>query len=1020
MDLTDIILLRAGIACQIADADLWPTWRDKQKLEVFRELVSGKFTDEQIAHSYFKLPTGYGKTVLFARMARAYFDALTATGNKKHQKIIIIVPRLPLIGQTQKELEKFANITATEFSGKKKDSSSDVIITTYNSLVKLFDVIDFNDVAMIFADEAHHMLGEKISEQLTFYSQYVPIIGFTATPKYEANRAIANMLNTEIYAMNIPEAVDSGVLCPVKNILYRSSIVCDLSLVPATGNGDYDYEKITTQISPDTLATEIAHVYAEGFDEQTGIEFRTLKAIINCPNAAIANLQAAKINEIMGREVAISLHKVGIGDKEYDRLKGEFQYGDQYTVACQVGTLTEGFDDKTVALCINYPTRSRVKAEQTAGRALRIDENNEYKFAFVIDTLFRSTPDARDEDILYTASNSHQVLFKDIAGGNAVLDPKKIQEKLAEQNSARIHKHRNVEFVDYKLITDSATLIELNRATQERLDDEFIPEKTDVWLSANDLVKDKDFPSGTREKINNALDKFEHDPDFEGFIRDMKSGGFVVKCIHESKKQLFAEKAGFKYYPPKTDEWMSVNDLVKDKNFPSSSWEKINNALDKFEHDPDFEGFIRDMKTKTMVTKCIHESKKQLFAERAGFKYYPPKTDEWMSAEDLAKDKKFPSGSPRIINTALNNLQHNPEFKEFIQDMKTGGGMVCKCIHVSKKQVFAERAGFKDYPQKTDEWLSVVDLRKDKTFPSVNDKKIGTALADLQYDPEFKGFILNMQAGSQVALCIHVSKKQAFAERAGFKDYPQKTDEWLSIEDLRKDEEFAAGSYPNIKQALEKLQYDPEFKGFIQEMNSSGHIIICLHISKKQAFAERSGFKVYPLKTDEWLSPNDLLADKDFPSGRVTNIKQALEKLQYNPEFRGFIQKMKSSGHVIICLHISKKQAFAERSGFKVYPLKTDEWLSANDLSADPNFPISSKKVILKNLQDLQPYMPNLIQQRQANNGQAPLCLHRDGREKFLKLVKQQSLQDGTKVVDTMSAVQDIENSIKPDDQHHI
>ena len=86
MDTKDIRLLREGVADQVADPDMWPTWRDKQKLEVFRELVSDKFTDEQIAHSYFKLPTGYGKTVMFARMARAYFDALTATGTKKHQK----------------------------------------------------------------------------------------------------------------------------------------------------------------------------------------------------------------------------------------------------------------------------------------------------------------------------------------------------------------------------------------------------------------------------------------------------------------------------------------------------------------------------------------------------------------------------------------------------------------------------------------------------------------------------------------------------------------------------------------------------------------------------------------------------------------------------------------------------------------------------------------------------------------------------------------------------------------------
>ena len=764
MDTTDVELLRAGLARQIADADAWPTWRDKQKLEVFRELVSDKFTDEQIAHSYFKLPTGYGKTVMFARMARAYFDALIATGTKKHQKIVIIVPRLSLIEQTQKKLEKFANITATEYSGQKKNINSDVVITTYNSLVKLFGVVDFNDVALIFADEAHHMLGAKISEQLTFYNQFVPIIGFTATPEYGANRAVANMLNTEIFAMDIPKAVKIGVLSPVKNILYRSSIVCDLSNVPATSTGDYDYEKITTQISPETLATEIARIYADGFDKETGTKFSTLKAIINCPNAAIANLQAAKINEIMGRDVAISLHKVGISDKEYDRLKEDFEDG-KYTVACQVGTLTEGFDDVTVSMCINYPTRSRVKAEQTAGRAIRIDENNPDKIAFVLDTIFRATKNEAPEEILYTASNSHQVLFKDIAEGNIVLYPKDFQRK----NNTGTRTHGNVEFVDFDLITDSATLIELNRRTEERIADEFIPEKTDEWLSANDLIKDKDFPCGTRKNITNALNEFEHDPDFEGFIRDMKSGGLVTKCLHVSKKQLFAERAGFKTYPEKTDEWLSANDLAKDKDFPSGHPKKINTALVELEHDPEFEGFIRNMKSGSQLVKCIHKSKKQLFADKAGFVALPMKTDEWLSANDLAKDKDFPRNSPDIINAALDKFEHDPDFEGFILRMKIGAKFPM-CIHKSKKQLFADKAGFVALPMKTAEWLSAVDLAKDEDFPSTTFVKITNALNKFEHDPEFEGFIRDMKSSNGHAIkCLHISKKQLFAERAGFK-----------------------------------------------------------------------------------------------------------------------------------------------------------------------------------------------------------------------------------------------------------
>ena len=98
MHTVDIRLLRDGIGRLIVTNEQHGL-RDKQ-IEAFRALASDNFTDEQIAHSYFKLPTGFGKTVMFATMARAYFDAVKLVGVKQ-QKIIIIVPRLSLINQTK-------------------------------------------------------------------------------------------------------------------------------------------------------------------------------------------------------------------------------------------------------------------------------------------------------------------------------------------------------------------------------------------------------------------------------------------------------------------------------------------------------------------------------------------------------------------------------------------------------------------------------------------------------------------------------------------------------------------------------------------------------------------------------------------------------------------------------------------------------------------------------------------------------------------------------------------------------
>lgn len=49
-----------------------------------------KLSDTQIAASYYKLPTGFGKTVMFSYMAQAYLPQARANGDTK--KLVILVP----------------------------------------------------------------------------------------------------------------------------------------------------------------------------------------------------------------------------------------------------------------------------------------------------------------------------------------------------------------------------------------------------------------------------------------------------------------------------------------------------------------------------------------------------------------------------------------------------------------------------------------------------------------------------------------------------------------------------------------------------------------------------------------------------------------------------------------------------------------------------------------------------------------------------------------------------------------
>ena len=990
MDLQDINLLRSGIK-RLIDADTQHNLRDKQ-VEAFRALVSGKFTDQQIAHSYFKLPTGFGKTVMFATMARAYFDAVKAAGAKR-QKIIIIVPRLSLINQTKEKLDKFADLVATEFSGRVKENKSDIVITTYNSLATLFGTVDYDSVGLIFADEAHHMLGEMISDKLTKFNKHVPIIGFTATPEYETNRAVADMLTTEIFAMNIPDSIKSGILSPVKNVLYRSSIVCDLEKVPSSTNGDIDYKKM--KISPNTLATEIARIYAEGVDEDTGIEFRKLKAIVNCPNAEIANLQAAKINEIMGHEVAISLNKVGISNKKYDRLQQDFIDG-KYTIACQVGTMTEGFDDVTVSMCINYPTRSRVKAEQAAGRAIRLDDNNPNKIAFVVDTIFRNTPEASNEDILYTVSNSKQVLFKDIAGG-MILFPRDFR------GGRKGGRGRNKpEFVDFDLITDSTTLIELNRNAEERIANETIEEKTEEWLSASELGRDKTFPINKTDVINNKLQELQ--PEMPNFIQKHKSGRHIALCLHRDARYMFLEKAGITNYPPKTEEWLSVKDLIRDQTFPMNNAHNIKSKMEELQ--PEMPDFIKMQKSQTAPCLCLHRDARYMFLEKAGITNYPPKTEEWQSALDLSQDPTFPMSTFAIINKKLQELE--PKMSGLIQIRKPKKSVHCLCLHRDGRNAFLKQIA-KGYPLKTEEWQSAHDLCKDPTFPMININKIRQNLIDFQ--DIFPNFIQITKPKKGVpCLCLHRDGRYAFLEKVNNiqtkEEYPPKTEEWQSAYDLCKDSTFPMTKIERISEKLK--QFQPEMSNLIQMRKPRmGRACLCLYREARELFLEKSKIKNEPLKTKDWLSIEDLKKDDSFPMSNTKNIRQKLEKLE--PEMSDLIQMRKTKvGKTCLCLHRDGKEEFLKKIVFIEYPPKTEEWHSALDLSKDKMFPMGGDVSINKKLKKLEPEMSNLIQMRKSKMGKPCLCLHRDGREEFLRSVQESKTKSMKKAATGIAAVNNI------------
>ena len=707
-----------------------------------------KLSDTQIAASYYKLPTGFGKTVMFSYMVQAYLPQARANGDKK--KLVILVPRLNLINQTGEKLDSFAGFAASEFSGRTKDTDADIIISTYRSLDKLVETIGVQNIGLIFADEAHHATGDKISQTMTNLMKSVPTIGFTATPSYDADKSVGNVLRTEIFAMTIADGVRSGMLSPVKNTLYCSSIVYDLENAPATNNGEYDYNSITGQIDTDTLTSEIADIYINGIDEDTGRRFIDCKAMINCPNIEMAKRQADAINQRAGRIIARAFSSE---TKDFEGEKAKFIAG-EYQVACQVNTLTEGFDDPAVSLCINYPTRSAVRAEQAAGRAIRLNESDPHKIAFIIDTIFRKHDSETSDTALQTARHAKQVLFKDIAGG-MVLFPKNFNYAITH-GKHRPHtrgKHENVK--PYEIITSTETLLDLNCVDAERAKEEEIPERTDEWLIAKELTR---YFAHNYMAIGKKL--VELAATMKGKIEKRQSGPYTPLCLHISALDEFARLSKLENkFPKKTSEWLTPKELTQylARTQPGIAEKLV--ALAK-----KMPGKIEKVQSGPRTPLCLHRDALDEFAQLSELeKRVPRKTSEWLTAKELIQ--YFLGGDSKILRE-LEKLVAAKTMPGKIEERQSGSH-TSLCLHRDALDEFADLSGLnikRELPKKTDEWLNARELTQHFAHKRelISEKLVALA-------KKMPGKIEKVQSGPQTPLCLHRDALDEFARLSGLK-----------------------------------------------------------------------------------------------------------------------------------------------------------------------------------------------------------------------------------------------------------
>ncbi len=348
-----------------------------KQMEVFEAL--GRFLQNGGGEGYFKLPTAFGKTVIFTEFAKA-----------ANLRTLIVVPTIEILDQTEDTFIRLApELELGKVYADAKDFLGQITVTTYESLVRLVDpkkddpdAFDFlpEDYNLLILDEAHHALGPRTSYAVSQFSNAIKL-GFTATPVYSENRQVERLLNTKIYGMSIKEAAEEEQLSPFR--VWFAFTNTDISGVEVDIlTGDYKPGKLARAvnlISRNQAAIDLYQQY-----------FRGESAVVYC-----ASVKHARDVASLFRQGGVNTEAIW-GSMNRDKRakfvesfrKGEIQ------VLCNMQVLTEGFDAPNASVCINLrPTLSAVVAEQRGGRVLRLDPANPDKEAMIIDFMDKEGSD---------------------------------------------------------------------------------------------------------------------------------------------------------------------------------------------------------------------------------------------------------------------------------------------------------------------------------------------------------------------------------------------------------------------------------------------------------------------------------------------------------------------------------------------------------------------------------------------------------------------------------------------------
>lgn len=311
--------------------------------------------EDGIKKTLLVLPTGCGKTIVFAMVA----EECVRQGNR----VLILAHRGELLDQAADKIAKATGLGCAVEKAEETCLGSwfRIVVGSVQSMMrekrlKRFPQ-DYFDTIII--DEAHHSISDSYKRVLEHFGE-AKVLGVTATPDMGDMQNLGSVFDSLAYEYTLPKAIKEGYLSPIKAVTIPLKI--DISGVGVQG-GDFKAGDIGTALDP----------YLRGIAEEMKNYCMDKKTVAFLPLVKTSQ----KFRDILNEN---GFRAAEVNGESQDRAEvlADFEAG-RYNVLCNSMLLTEGWDCPSVdCIVVLRPTKVRSLYCQMVGRGTRLHPGKEH------------------------------------------------------------------------------------------------------------------------------------------------------------------------------------------------------------------------------------------------------------------------------------------------------------------------------------------------------------------------------------------------------------------------------------------------------------------------------------------------------------------------------------------------------------------------------------------------------------------------------------------------------------------